>query len=99
MAQTVNLQPFTREASARFRANPIEICGGKSETEIHFPPRTSVSPFSIIPPILHNNFYINLLLAEGKAGEFWEHSNMAMLFHISNERGRGDYYNVVYSVF
>jgi hypothetical protein len=85
MAQTVNLQPFTREASARFHVSPSEICGGQSETEISFPPSNFVSPFSIIPPMLHNNFHLNLLLPEGKAGEIREHSNKAMFFHISNE--------------
>jgi len=96
MQINVNLQPFTREASAKFRASPCEICGGQSDTEIGFLLRTSVSPFSIIPPTLHNNFILTLLLPEGEAGEAWEHSNKAILFHISNKHGAEEYFNFVY---
>jgi len=89
---------ITREASVRFRASPCEICGGQNDTEIGFPPRTSVSPFSIIPSMLHYNFHLNTALTRRRAGEDWEYSNKAMLFHISNKHGTEEYFHFVYSL-
>jgi hypothetical protein len=42
----------------------------------------SVSPVSIIPPMLYANILI-LILSEGQAGKAWEHANKALLFPMS----------------
>jgi hypothetical protein len=49
MAQAVSHQPLTAEA----RVNPCEICGGQSCIGTSFSLSSSVSPVSIIPPLLY----------------------------------------------
>ena len=53
MAQAVSRQPLTAEAEAQREAIPWGICGGQSGTGTGFCQSTSVSPVSIIPPMLH----------------------------------------------
>jgi hypothetical protein len=45
----------TKEARVRFHVSPCEICGGQRYTGTGFSPRPSVSPVSIIPPMLHTH--------------------------------------------
>jgi hypothetical protein len=47
-------------AVARFRTQVSSrvICGGKSGTKTRFSPSTSVSPVSIIPPMVHTHSFI-----------------------------------------
>jgi hypothetical protein len=76
---------ITREASARFRASPCAICGGKSYTEIGFL-RVLLFPISVLfPQCSIIIFILTLLLPERETGEAWEHSDKTVLFLISNK--------------
>jgi len=48
----------TTEARVRFQVNSWEICGWQRYTGTGFSPSTSVSPVSIIPPMLHTHSFI-----------------------------------------
>jgi hypothetical protein len=47
--------PVTAGNRIQYKACPSGICSGKSGTDGSFSPNTSVSPVSIIPPILHTH--------------------------------------------
>jgi hypothetical protein len=53
MAQAVSRRPLTAEARVRAWVEACGICGGQSGTAAGFSPSSSVSPVSIIPPLLH----------------------------------------------
>jgi hypothetical protein len=50
----------TTVARVRFQVNSCEICGWQRYTGTGFSPSTSVSPVSIIPPMLHTHSFIHL---------------------------------------
>lgn len=60
---------ITREASARFRASPCEICDGKSDTEIVFLRVLLFLHSVFFPQCCIIIFILILLLPEGEAGE------------------------------
>jgi hypothetical protein len=53
MAQAVSRLLLTAEARVNFQGNPCGICGAQSDTGTGFCSNPSVSPVSIIPPLLH----------------------------------------------
>jgi hypothetical protein len=55
MAQAVCRRPLTVEARVRNRISQRSIYGGQSSTGAGFSPSPSVSPVSIIPPVLHTH--------------------------------------------
>jgi hypothetical protein len=64
MAQAVGRRPPTLETPVLSQVSPCEICGGQSDIGTGFPPRTSVSPVSVIPPSLHTQ--LDLRFAHSK---------------------------------
>ena len=58
MAQAVSRRPLAVEVHVRSQDSPCETCGGQSGTLTVFSPSTSVSPVSIIPPLLHTHSFI-----------------------------------------
>jgi hypothetical protein len=58
MTQAVSCRPLTAEAQTQSKAILRGICGGQSGTGTGFCQSTSVSPVSIIPPILHTHSLI-----------------------------------------
>jgi hypothetical protein len=69
MVQAVSLRFLAAYATVRTRANPCGICGGQSDTETGFSPATSVSPVSIISPVIHTHLYLRCLLPGRHTGE------------------------------
>ena len=55
MAQVGSRWPFTEEAQVRYYASPCGICGQQNGTGTFVSPHTSVSTFSVIPPVLHTH--------------------------------------------
>jgi hypothetical protein len=62
MAQAVCHRSDTAEAWVRSQIIPCEICGIQSGTGTGFSPSTSVSPVSIIPPMLHTRLQLHVVL-------------------------------------
>ena len=60
MSQGVSQRSHTAVARIKSQASAYEICGGWSATGIGYSPSTSIFPFSIIPPILHNHLHIRV---------------------------------------
>ena len=52
-SQAVSRRHLSAEFRVRSQNSPCGICGGRSGTRPDVPPSTSVSPVSIIPPMLH----------------------------------------------
>jgi len=71
MAQAVSRRPLTAVAPVRSQASPCEIGGGQSDTVTGFSPSSSVSPVSIVPPMLdtHLSSSTCCFLPEGQTGE------------------------------
>jgi hypothetical protein len=58
MAQTISRRPFTAQTRIRYQARICKICGDRIGAGTGFSPSTSVSPVSIIPPMLHTHSFI-----------------------------------------
>ena len=59
MAQAVSRRPLTAEVRPQPHASPCGICGTQSDTGIDFFPSTSVSPVSVIAPMLQDHSFIH----------------------------------------
>jgi len=62
LIQPVSRQPITAEAGVWCQVSPFVICGGQSGTGTGFSPSISVSPVSIIPPMLHTHLHLHAAL-------------------------------------
>jgi hypothetical protein len=60
MAQAVSRRPLTALARVRSQANLCEIGGGQSDTVTGFFPSSSVSPVSIVPPMLDTHLHLHV---------------------------------------
>ena len=58
VAQAVDRRPLTKKDRVQIQANRCVICHRPSGTGLYFSPSTSVSPVSIIPPMLHTHSFI-----------------------------------------
>ena len=58
MAQVIRCRPRNTKARVRLQVSPYKICVGKSDTRTGSAPCSSVSPVSIIPPMLHTHSFI-----------------------------------------
>jgi len=67
-------------ARVRFVVDKVTLTG--------FPPCTSVSPFSIIPPVLHNNLHLNTALTRrsGRSLGTFKQSNALSYFERAWDR-------------
>jgi hypothetical protein len=59
MAQEVSRRPLTAEVRPQPQASPCGICGAQSDTGTDFSSSTSVSPVSVIQPMLHDHSFIH----------------------------------------
>jgi hypothetical protein len=62
MAQAVSCRPHTAEARVRSQVSPCEIYGGQIGTVTGFPANISVSPVSIIPPMIDTHLQVHVAL-------------------------------------
>jgi hypothetical protein len=60
MGQVVSRRPITSVARFRSQAIPFEIGGGQSDTVTGFSPSSSVSPVSIVPPMLDTHLHLHV---------------------------------------
>jgi hypothetical protein len=67
------------ETRFQFHISPCEICGGHSGTVAGFPPSTSISPVSIIPPNVCIHIYLNTTVIRRKSGHMMEPSAVKIL--------------------
>ena len=62
MAQAVSRRPLTAKAPFLSQVSPCGVCGEQSGTVTGFSPSTSVSPVSIIPPMLRTRLELHVAL-------------------------------------
>jgi len=70
---------ITAETRDRSHVSPCEVCGEQCDTLTGFSPSTSVSPVSIIPPMLHIQLHLHVELARTN-GKVWEPSKKQCSF-------------------
>jgi hypothetical protein len=68
MAQAVNRRPLTAEAQFRSQTSSCEVFVGHVGAVTGFSPSTSVSPVSIIPPMLHTHLHLHVALTRRTNG-------------------------------
>ena len=68
MAQVVSRRPLTAEAQFRSQTSSCEIFVGHNGTGTGFSPSISVSPVSIIQPLLHTHFHLHVALTRRTNG-------------------------------
>ena len=62
LSQPVSHRLITAEAGVWCQVSPHETCGAQSGTGTGFSAHPSVSPVSIIPPMLHSHLHLHVAL-------------------------------------
>jgi hypothetical protein len=81
-------RPLNEEAQVQFQVSPCAICCAQSVTLTGFTPGTSVSPVSVIPPMLHTDLQLNTTLTKRTSGRNLRTFQKAMLFRKSGTMGQ-----------